>query len=794
MHSSKLSVVLGVLLFAGAAWAAAPAAPVPVNGPGLYHEFNDLNVTYGWDYLTTSTAAFTWDTPGVLTHPSALSEHALHYRTGDEHNDVAFPMRSDRDWVAKFRMQKNHDISVAKVIEMRGLSETDAILQVDFDSDGRLGLVYGPYGLNDPCEYPKWVGSNVFDPNIMHDMVVAYDGDTELLDIYVDDALILAGVECKGSASGNCGDLYGVAIRGNCDYDEMIFYQNAKPPPRAKNPSLLGDTGLWMEFSGETPVPTYGQLTGWSAGWTWHPPGIGYNPTLGNGATWEWKTVKDGEGQTSMPTDEDWVVQLTMARDTDQGAGKLIEFGAPAGAGGVQVELLADDTVQIVYGENTGVDQYPYYQTWNCPPGSFPYDSGDPCDYRTLAFHYKVNTQTIDFWADSLLLFENFPGKYIPQSGETEPGYAISLIRVGGIAFYDEIMIGPYDVQPPFECGDTGTVYTTGDVNEDCYTDLTDFGLLAAGWLQCTDPANSACDDFWTQVEFGAPVPVIDSGPGLWVDFNEPNDAYGINYGKLGINHKREWYISTLWNYSNGGPGTGPGEDGVAVSVPHAGWPDDNLYYIAQAGDDPNDPNDHTQFDGSTPWAIQFIMKLQPDVNPNAGFLEVGSGTADPADDLDPCMFLMFSTNNAANMIDQIRVHQGDAEGLGEWATESQGVPCTWNEYHTVTVVYDPTNPPADPNDGYLEIWVDDVKRASARSRTGQHNLGVVLLYNEVAYDDVKVSGNLVQGPFECGDFGTVYKDGDLDTDCDVDLDDLRLLIGPWLECTDPVDPNCYSY
>ena len=397
----------------------------------------------------------------------------------------------------------------------------------------------------------------------------------------------------------------------------------------------------------------------------------------------------------------------------------------------------------------------------------------------------------IDVWIDNLLVIENVQTRYIPPD---VPGYAINGITCRGISFFDEIIIGPYDAQPPEECGDSGTVYTAGDVNKDCYTDLTDFGLVAADWLQCTDAADSACDEFWTQVEFGAPIPVIDSTPGLWVDFNEPNDPWDINYGKLGVNpHGDGWYISTDWNYSNGGPGDGPGIEGAGVSVPHSGWTDDNLYYIAQASDDPNDPNAHTSFDGSGPWAIQLMLKLQPDEALNAGPIMFGANSESPLVDTDPCAFLFFLTNGQVKMLDHLLILQGN--GTGEWTTGVTYCDCSWYEWHKVTIVYDPCNVPEDPNKGYIDVWVDDIKEvANLRSRNDQYDLGNVLIGCEVAYDDLKVSGNLAQGPFSCGEFGTVYKTGDLDTDCDVDIDDLRVLIGPWLDCTDPADPNCYTY
>ena len=362
MSKRMMMSVLTILVVAGTAWAAAPSVPVPTAGPGLYHEFNDLHATHGVDYSTTATDYYTWNTPGVLTHLSGLSGDALLFYTGDRHH-VQADLRSNRDWLAKFRMQKNGDVYIDKVIEMDGRS--GPVLQVGFSAGGRLDLTYGPYGLVDPCEYPMWIGYNVFEPNIMHDLVVAYDKDTELLDVYVDDALVLGGVECKGSASGSCGDLYSARMRGTCDYDELIIYQRPKMPPRAKNPSLDGSIGLWQEFNSH--VPTYGVWSKFSSAWSWPVPGIGYNPSVDSGLSGQWKTIKDGEGIQSMPTDEDWVVQVTTARNSDTLTPKWIEIEGPTSQG-IQLDLWTEEAIQIGYGEGTGPSAYNYLL---CPRNSF---------------------------------------------------------------------------------------------------------------------------------------------------------------------------------------------------------------------------------------------------------------------------------------------------------------------------------------------------------------------------------------------------------------------------------------
>ncbi len=89
-----------------------------------------------------------------------------------------------------------------------------------------------------------------------------------------------------------------------------------------------------------------------------------------------------------------------------------------------------------------------------------------------------------------------------------------------------------FDVIPePTFCGDTGTVYLQGDINDNCYIDLVDFSIMSSEWLvnpctgplwcngadidhangvnlddlmyivtewlACTDPTDSNCDIYW---------------------------------------------------------------------------------------------------------------------------------------------------------------------------------------------------------------------------------------------------------------------------------------------------------
>jgi hypothetical protein len=49
-------------------------------------------------------------------------------------------------------------------------------------------------------------------------------------------------------------------------------------------------------------------------------------------------------------------------------------------------------------------------------------------------------------------------------------------------------------LEMPRRCGDLGTLYLPGDLNEDCSENFKDFAEFADKWLECTDPGRDECD------------------------------------------------------------------------------------------------------------------------------------------------------------------------------------------------------------------------------------------------------------------------------------------------------------
>ena len=206
-------------LMAGPVLATSPQPIIPTSGVGLYHEFNDLHATYGYDYQIGATAYYTWNSPGVFTHTSNVSDYAADWQTADALGDPT-PMVTVQDWVAKFTFQKDGDVNAGKAIELKGSEST--LLQVDLLADGRITFVYGPenFGFQ---QYTTAV--DVFEEGVMHDFIVHYKSSVERLDVWVDDALILSNIVGKtiGMVGGGTYDLYHAPLRGPCSYDEEIF-------------------------------------------------------------------------------------------------------------------------------------------------------------------------------------------------------------------------------------------------------------------------------------------------------------------------------------------------------------------------------------------------------------------------------------------------------------------------------------------------------------------------------------------------------------------------------------------
>jgi hypothetical protein len=72
----------------------------------------------------------------------------------------------------------------------------------------------------------------------------------------------------------------------------------------------------------------------------------------------------------------------------------------------------------------------------------------------------------------------------------TQPG---AVFDFDFVRWTNEGALSPGQAVP--QCGDSG--FKVSDFNEDCYVNLADFQYIADEWMECTDPANAACDQFY---------------------------------------------------------------------------------------------------------------------------------------------------------------------------------------------------------------------------------------------------------------------------------------------------------
>jgi len=66
-----------------------------------------------------------------------------------------------------------------------------------------------------------------------------------------------------------------------------------------------------------------------------------------------------------------------------------------------------------------------------------------------------------------------------------------------GTIYFDDIYIGVLPQADPQQCGDSGTTYLAADLNHDCYVNFEDMAKMAQNWVKCTNPADTACNQYW---------------------------------------------------------------------------------------------------------------------------------------------------------------------------------------------------------------------------------------------------------------------------------------------------------
>ena len=318
-------------------------------------------------------------------------------------------------------------------------------------------------------------------------------------------------------------------------------------------------------------------------------------------------------------------------------------------------------------------------------------------------------------------------------------------------------------------CGDLDTVYKQADLNQDCYVNLADTGIMASEWQNCTDPEGVNCHEYlvstiwsedfegytppvlgspWETSPQGAQIPLTGqaldgSGNPVSTDIEaigNPNWQFSTAFRPITTENK---VTAQLWigeyNYSE-----------VAIGMVGHKETDENHRAIAGTV-----TNANLYATGETQDRLALMI-----AGVNAGEYIPGGYS------------IIFLAGGKRLTIDPLR---NSLVGItaNTWydvELEKNGLVCTarfkgssdstWTEWNYTL--------PAD------ESFSVDYVAIQTR------------LYS--AIDNINV---IKTGPSTCGSPGTLYKRSDFNEDCYVNLLDIALIFSEWLDCTDPANSDC---
>lgn len=509
----------------------------------------------------------------------------------------------------------------------------------------------------------------------------------------------------------------------------------------------------------------------------------------------------DASGDSTVPGSRDRLWQINnLAPDFDplnMGANEpmtvFVVYSNSAATGwlGPYMPLIAKrgtgSCVWMLGNHSTGSTSQLYYVTYSTP---LVYYSGNP---YVIENRWNVSAMTIDasdtlnFYQDGdqnatvdLQLTGSSPETIIGRNlstaepagiachsqsccgrGETFAGYIAEIIIYSRVlssaemSEMEEYLTGKYfvgevpldtpnpvdpnrtDYRPAF-CGDQGTIFQLGDLNQDCYTNFIDFTYLASQWLTFNSPtvsqwnfeedysvANGNPNSVWSYGYFDGsnnfirynqlgtpPSPLIN-----WTWNGNPDTNGNANKNTDSVNS----YIRTDW-----GPGMGwrPGQCCIMT-------PANNLTFMPAGCFT-------APATGTYDVAITFENRVVNHGQPSGVFVRIDNSE-------------VFNTTvtgyqsgpeNYANYTDTLSVSAGQTIMFGVYALTGQGL-----EF-----------------DG------------------GLHQVGVQAV----------ISGPPVL--LACGGTDDEYLAADLNMDCKVDPNDLNMFVGNWLDCTSLANQTCGSY
>jgi len=325
----------------------------------------------------------------------------------------------------------------------------------------------------------------------------------------------------------------------------------------------------------------------------------------------------------------------------------------------------------------------------------------------------------------------------------------------------------------PLVCGDYGTEYLDLDFDENCYIDFGDLNVLAQDWLKCTTPGGVGC----------SASPTADVPP-----------PFEIYPGSATVDGDLSDWDGALWIAMD------QTFYGFPADLTNAKWAarwDDatNRIYMAIKGTD----TFHFFNDTYVQWDAQDFVEVYVDAD-NSDYTP-----------LQP-------TNYVYAQQWTIGPDAGgtyDVWGGGEWVYIVGSLPAAgYTAAVDVTgdvISYELALPPFElfyytGTPANVEVDLEagltvglDVIMGTRYSASGQpYDFGMLCentISNGGKYNDASTFRDYelkAAGAGACGGWG--YLEGDLDTDCIVNLADFAMFAEDWMKCTDPAVGDCDKY
>lgn len=200
----------------------------------------------------------------------------------------------------------------------------------------------------------------------------------------------------------------------------------------------------------------------------------------------------------------------------DEGNWVSLKQGAAGGQNGWMADVMVDGVLNSTMGnvvytlrvvwliqgvELTETEIIFYGSPICCPTPADQFDQTDIDGNVSEIAEFRMSRPTSFTGPATVIIGKGFTGQTYPggtlwSNPDFDNNISTSLDGAG-FAGIDFARLTYNEITGPQYCGDDGTVYLSADINQDCYVEWADFGQFASQWQQCTDPANTTCNQYW---------------------------------------------------------------------------------------------------------------------------------------------------------------------------------------------------------------------------------------------------------------------------------------------------------